>query len=241
MADYADITEVKQQIEKNTTGADLYLPTIITAASRAIDRTCGRPDSFFVADAAASARVYVGSGLSYQSIDDCVEIASVSVKDSITDTTYTAWTSPSTAYAGDGDWYPGRGSVRRPRLNQLPYNLLFVDINGDYAIFTAGRYRQSRGFYGDAFGPARLGRAPGVMATVEVSAKWGWSVVVPAQIKEACIMQVARWYKRLEGSMSDSLASVDLGQMLYVQEVDPDVRGILYGGRFILPSDLAYG
>jgi hypothetical protein len=49
-------------------------------------------------------------------------------------------------------------------------------------------------------------------------------------------MQSARWYKRLQGAMSDALASADLGELLYVQKLDPDIAGILLDGRYVRPA-----
>jgi hypothetical protein len=72
--------------------------------------------------------------------------------------------------------------------------------------------------------------------TVQVTAKWGYSAVVPPTITKACEMQVVRWYKRFEGAMADALASAELGQLLYRQELDPDVKFILVGGRYVKPS-----
>ena len=130
-------------------------------------------------------------------------------------------------FAGDGDWFPGTGDPDDPEFNQLPYTLLFVDPNGDYAWFTGEdlwykrRGRNNRG-------TNALLRAP----AVEVTARWGFSEDVPDDIREACVMQSSRWYKRLQGAMADALASADLGQLLYVQQLDPDVAGILLDGAY---------
>ena len=80
------------------------------------------------------------------------------------------------------------------------------------------------------------GQARWMAPTVQVTASWGYAVVVPDQIKTATIMQTARWFKRLQGSMSDALASGELGQLLFLQKLDPDIAMILKDGRFMHPA-----
>lgn len=224
---YCSVEQLKERMQKEDNSDDATLFSILQAAERKIDRLCNRPDGF-EADTVASARYYKGSGKAYQLIDECVEITAVAVKDSISDDTYTTWTSPSAMFAGDGDWYPGTGDPDDPQFNELPYTLLFVDPNGDQAWFTGEdstmrkRGRATRGL-------SLLARVP----TVRVTAKWGYATTVPYDIVEATAMQAARWYKRLQGAMSDTLASTDLGQLLYMQQLDPDIAGILIDGRYI--------
>ena len=228
---YTTLNQVKTSMQKTDAADYAIITRIIDGATRKINQFCARPDGF-EADAAASARYYRGSGKAYQLIDECVEITAVAVKDAPSDSTYEAWTSPSANMAGDGDWFAGSGDPDEPEYNRLPYTLLFVDPNGDQSWFT-GETPEMR-----KRGRARRGidlwaRVP----TVQVTAKWGYSVTVPDDITEACIMQTARWYKRLQGAMADSLASADLGGLLYVQQLDPDIAGILIDGRYVrLPT-----
>jgi len=224
---YCTLAQVKDSMQKTDAGDDAIITRIIDGATRKIDQFCNRPDGF-EADAAASARYYKGSGRAYQRIDECVEITAVAVKDAPSDDAYETWTAPSTNMAGDGDWFAGSGDPDDPEFNRLPYTLLFVDPNGDQSWFTGETYEQRKR------GRARRGvdiwaRVP----TVEVTAKWGYSVAVPDDITEACIMIAARFYKRLQGSMSDSLASADLGALMYMQQLDPDVAGLLLDGRYV--------
>jgi len=226
---YCTLAQVKDSMQKTDAGDDAIITRIIAGAERKINQFCNRPDGF-EADAAASYRYYMGSGKTYQLIDECVEIDSVAVKDAITDDTYEAWTAPSTNMAGDGDWFAGTGDPDDPDYNRLPYTILFIDPNGDQSWFTGEdlwmrkRGRQVRG-------RSYLARVP----TVRVEAKWGYSVNPPDDVVEACIMQTARWYKRLQGAMADSLASADLGELMYVQKLDPDIAGILLDGRYVRP------
>jgi hypothetical protein len=224
---YCSVEELRQRMQKEDDSEDATLFNILRAAERKIDQFCNRPDGF-VADTTATARHYRGSGRVYQRIDECVEVESVAVKDSPSDDSYEAWDSPTTNMAGDGDWFAGSGDPEDPDFNSLPYTLVFVDPNGDQSWFTGETYEQRKR------GRARRGadiwaRVP----TVEITAKWGYSVDVPHDIREATAEQAMRWYKRMQGAMADSLASADLGGLMYVQQLDPDIAGILIDGRYV--------
>lgn len=223
---YCTVEELKARMEKRDDTDDATLFAILRAAERKIDRFCNRLDGF-VADTNASARYFKGSGKTYQLIDECVAIRTVAVKDAISDDTYAAWTSPSTMFAGDGDWFPGAGDPDEPEFNQLPYTILFVDPNGDQAWFT-GETAEMKRRGRNVRGLSLLARVP----TVEVTARWGFAASCPTDITEATAMQAARWYKRLQGAMADSLASTDLGGLFYTAQLDPDIAGILVDGRY---------
>lgn len=119
---------------------------------------------------------------------------------------YEAWTS--------SDYLTATGDERYPNYNSLPITALRVDPNGDYSIF----YRD------------------GTYPTVEVTARWGYAASVPADIKIACIMQATRWYKRLQSAMSDTVASGEMGMLLYTQSLDPDIKRLLIDGRYVRRS-----
>lgn len=224
---YCTLAQVKDSMQKTDAGDDAIITRIIDGAERKINQFCNRPDGF-EADAAASARYYRGSGKAYQRIDECVEVTAVAVKDAPSDDAYETWTAPSTNMAGDGDWFAGSGDPDDPEYNRLPYTLLFVDPNGDQSWFTGETHQQRK--RGRALRGANIwARVP----TVQVTARWGYSVNVPADIREACVMISSRWYKRLQSAMADSLASADLGGLLYQQQIDPDVAGILLDGRYV--------
>jgi hypothetical protein len=216
---YARVEELKAQINKTGTADDTELALILSAAERTINRFCNRPDGFEAADS-ATARIYAGSGKPYQFIDECVSITLVEVKNSPTSDTYDTWAT--------GDWIAARGDPEYPDYNDLPYDLLIVDPTGDEVIFYSGKYTTRGGFRPST----NIHRG---VPTVRVTARWGYSDDVPVDISEATIMQAARWFKRLEGSMSDALASGELGMLLYRQKIDPDVALILKDGRYIKP------
>jgi hypothetical protein len=63
--------------------------------------------------------------------------------------------------------------------------------------------------------------------SVKITAKWGYSTTVPEDIKQAVVIQVIRWFKRSQQSYQDAGAIVDLGQLRYVKQLDPDVQLII--------------
>ncbi len=225
---YCTIAEVREDIDLESTGADDTFERLIAAAERNINLYCNRPDGF-EADAAASARYFPGSGLAYQFIDETVEITTVAVKGSSTAATYTDWTTPATVMAGDGDWIPFSGGPKFPRFVDLPYTGVMTDVNGDYSVFTSSFGTGMRGF------PPRPGYPRTGIPTVKVTAKWGFSVATPGDITTACIMQVARWYKRLQSSMADSVGNIEFGELRFTKSLDPAIKQLLEGGMYVKP------
>ena len=229
MAGYTSLSELKARMQKTDTDADAFLPMIIDAASRAIDNFCNRSRDGFEASDHATARHLSGNGRAVLLIDECVEITAVAVKDAATDTAYTAWTTPTTNMAGDGDWLAFSGDPENPDFNSLPYDSLMVDLNGDYNAFTSGRYLGLRGFRPE-------GDVSRSVPTVEVTAKWGFAINAPDAIKEACAMQSMIWYKRMQGSGASVLASAELGAIELFRTMDPMVELILAAGRYVRPA-----
>lgn len=223
MADYCCAEEVKAQIEKTTTTSDAVIEMLIKAASRAIDNKCNRPDGFVaLASGSETDRTYAGSGKGWQYIDECVAVTALGVKDSPTDASYTAWLGT--------DYILARGDPARPDFNRTPYNLLIVDPTGDYSHFTSGAYSYRPGFRPD-YDTGYRG-----VPTVRVTARWGYAATVPDAIKQACIIEVARWLKRGQSAWNDALGSPDLGMLMYKQGLDPATVFLLEQGRYIRPA-----
>jgi len=201
-----------QQLSTPTADQLALMEEVLEGASRAIDRICRRSESGFTSGVAA-VQVFSAGGKAYLRIPECVEIWEVAVKASRAATTYTVWTAPTAALAGDGDWIPCTGDPDAPTFNQIPYTLVIIDPNGDYTYFPDGA------------------GAP----MVKVTAEWGSTETVPADIREACLMQAARWLKQFQGSMSTDLGSPDLGRIMYRRNLDSAVKQILTDGGWILP------
>lgn len=230
MTSYASVSQLRAEMNLSSTSDDATLQRLLDAATRTINRFCNRPRGFD-ADAAASARYYSGSGGPYQNIDECVEVTEVAVKDSPSDDedSYTSWTVGTVGTTTDADVFPASGDPEQPDYSDTPYDLLVVGANGSYSSFTSGSFTSRRGFRPSS--DVRRG-----VPTVEVTARWGFSDDTPADILEACIMQSARWYKRLQSAMADATASADFGQLLFRQSLDPDIKLILEGGRYVRPA-----
>ena len=213
---YATVDELRAEMDKTSTASDLTLARLLDSATTSINDTCNRPDGF-VSIPVATARIYAGSGKPFQRIDECTSFTTVAVKDSVTDTSYTAWTT--------ADWIGFRGDPRFPNFNRAPYTGLMVDPTGDESIFTSGAYTTKAGFRPttDVF--------RGV-PTVQITAKWGYATTVPHDIKEICIEQAARWYKHLEAAGSGLTADSELGQ-LNTGKLDADLISRLRTRRYI--------
>lgn len=224
---YATASELSSQTGVDLTKYQTQVEALLDAASEAINNQCHRKDGF-VADTTATARLFTGSGKSIQMIDECVEITAVAVKNSITDTTYTAWAST--------DWIAFGGSYKRPDFNVLvydeprPYTGLMVSINGNHARFTSGMIKTGR----EGFPPLDYQENIG-QPTVQVTAKWGYASVVPNAIKQATLIHAARFFKRGQMQWGDALANQDFGEVRFVKRTDPTYDYLVQHG-FIRPG-----
>ena len=216
---YATVIELRAEMDKTSTASDLTLARLLDSAAASINDTCNRPDGF-MSIPVATARIYAGSGKPFQRIDECTSITTVAVKDSATDDDYTDWAST--------DWIAFRGDPRFPDFNRVPYTGLMVDPTGDESIFTSGAYTTKAGF-------RPLTDIHRGVPTVQITGKWGYATTVPADIKEICIEQAARWYKHLEAAGSGLTADSELGQ-LNTGKLDGDLISRLKTRRYIKPT-----
>ena len=220
---YATVEELRAAMVKSSTTSDDTLSDMLDGATRLIDQLCNRPDGF-VALETATERTFAGSGTAVQRIDECAEVTAVAVKDSADDSDYTDWAAT--------DWLAFGGAPERPDFqptdHNRPYTGLMVELDGDYAVFTSGTYTTRRGFRPST--PVKR-----AVPTVKVTAKWGYAATCPPDVKNACMMQAARWWKRMESAMADTIGSPETGQLLYKQRLDPDIANILVNGRYMRP------
>ena len=68
---------------------------------------------------------------------------------------------------------------------------------------------------------------------IAITGKWGKATVVPADIKEACIMLSAWMFKRYQVGMQDATANPDLGQITFAKGIPEQVRTLLQPWRWI--------
>ena len=66
-----------------------------------------------------------------------------------------------------------------------------------------------------------------VATTLKVTGVFGWSATPPADIEQACKIQAVRWFMRAKQGYQDAGANVNLGEMYFMKELDPDVKTIL--------------
>lgn len=219
-AKYCTLAEAKAQIDKLKANHDTIIDDVaIPGVSRMIDNFCNRPDGF-VALAVATAREYSGDGSTVQWMDECVEVTTVEVKDSPSDTDYVTW-------AAD-KWLPATGDPKRPNFNKTPYRFIIVTATNEYDVFTDGKYTTRRGFRP----VSELQRS---VPTVRITAQWGYAATVPDQIKLACIIETARVYKRGLSAFGDTLTNIQFGQLTYTKTLDPITQQILINGRLVKP------
>lgn len=224
---YASTAELNTQTGIDLSKYSSQVSALLLTASKAIDLACNRPDGF-VADGSVTSRTFVGSGTNVQKIDECVEITSVKVKKSVTDTTYETWEST--------DWIAFTGSNKRPNFNPLvkdqpkPYTKLMIAITGNHSHFTSGLTTTAR----EGFSPISTFLEIG-QPTVYVTAKWGYAVSVPDVIKQATLIQAARWFKRGQGQWADEISNADFGEIRVVKENDP-VYHYLLKNKMIRPA-----
>lgn len=197
MASYATPAELRSHIGQ-TTADDTNLQAILDAATEAINLYCRRPDGF-LALTVATARTFSGAGGTVQVVDEFVAATTADVTVAVKD----APTDPTYVAWAATDFILATGDQLHPDFNRSPRTLLLIDPNGDYAAWVSGH------------------------PTVQVTAKWGYAATTPPVIKLACIAQSVRWYRRLLGSMADTVGSADFGTAMYIKELDPSVGRML--------------
>ena len=62
---------------------------------------------------------------------------------------------------------------------------------------------------------------------VKITGVFGYSASPPDDIEQACKIQATRWFMRAKQGYQDAGASASIGQMVYVKELDPDVKTLL--------------
>jgi len=69
---------------------------------------------------------------------------------------------------------------------------------------------------------------PTIAKSVQIVGKFGYATTVPAPVKEACLLQCERLYKRKD-AIFGVLGSAEMGQMVVLPKLDPDVQLLLSG------------
>jgi len=125
--DYATLAEVQagfpDSLIATTTDTAFtgLIESMITRASRLIDREVGRWPGYFYPTTDTATRYYDGSGDIEQPIDDCCSLTSVAVAESggVASTSYTTWTEDTDFYVSPYNW----------SANNEPVHELVIDWN----------------------------------------------------------------------------------------------------------------
>ena len=225
MTDYTDIATLKQRGFIQDTQHDTTLSALITAASRAIDRLCLRPDNGFVGQTqtrvydvlpiiAGPVHVVRESGIyGVGEFTAGVPQSTISVVD--LDPLLSA-TSVATDEDGDGTFetmWSATGSP--PDYDLLPVN---AALNGK-------PYRQIRNLIGGQrqfpVGERRL----------QIVGTWGEAVSAPPVIAEATLLLAARWYERRTAPFG---VSPDMGAgSIKLPAIDPDIETMLCRAGYV--------
>lgn len=214
MADYpyCSIAELRAQIDMQSATDDAVLQALIITAGQAIDNFCGRSEYGFRANGEPKVLEFTGTGKAHMYVYEMAQPpALVEVKNDPTDTAYQIWSA--------SDWSAFSGPVDAPNWSHAPYTGLMCDPNGDYGYFTSGHLSETQS-----------------VPTVRITANWGYSMTTPAVIKQACIIQVAQWFKRGEGAWAETINNTDSGEMRFHIGLDSVVKHLLVQGRLIKPS-----
>lgn len=81
-------------------------------------------------------------------------------------------------------------------------------------------------------GPLSTTRWPSYPKSIRITGVFGFSSVEPDEIKQATIIQAIRWFKRGQQAFQDTGAIVSLGQLIYTQQLDPEVKQLLSAPKF---------
>lgn len=200
--DYCTASDVKTVMPDGNwgTGYDTLLGLLVTRASRAVDTFVMRLPGAFAVTVDVTA-YFDGSGTRYQWIG---ELAA-------------APTSVAVAETGSVDNAAGTGG------NYTTWTV------SDYVCWPYNAPLESEPYQRldiNYFIGSKAVWFPYPKA-VKVVGKFGFSTTVPDDVKQATIIQAARWFKRGQQAFQDTGAVTELGQLHYTQRLDPDVANIL--------------
>lgn len=200
--DYGTLIELKDLMADTSFGSsyDSTLQSLITRASRMFDNFVKRWPGYFYASEEET-RYFDGSGSSSLWIDEIASVPSAVL----------------VAELGKVDNMSGSGGDYADWTNEawflwpdnasswgMPYRRIDLDqYQGTKVIWP--KYRRA----------------------VKITAKFGYAASPPADIKQACMVQAMRWFKRAQQAFQDAGAIVELGQLHFVKDLDPDIKLIL--------------
>lgn len=198
---YVDKTEVKAYLGLSGTSQDDNIDRSIDGASRLIDMFCNRR---FWQDSAVTTKTFTPKSTVYIDVPDISTATGLIVKLDTTDDG-----SFDTTLVKDTDYY------LLPTNPQYNVELSSVD---HYYPFTEIRILEQRS--SERFEPL-------IINNIQVTAKFGWSAV-PEAVKQACIIQAVRLWKRKDTPFN-VFGNEQTGQQEIFTKFDPDAKELLKG------------
>lgn len=203
---YITNTQIKALMPDSTWGTsfDALLTTLAERASRALDRHLKRkPGAFAVTSTAAR---YYGPERMHGVLLRVDELAA-------------APTSVALALTGDIDNVSGSGGTYTA-LATTDYFLDPENAADEGLPYTGIRLDNLNGAYSSWYSYPR---------GVKVVGKWGYSTSanIPLEVVEITGIQAVRWFQRGKQGFRDVGAIVELSQLSYAKELDPDVSVLL--------------
>lgn len=204
MAQYCTIAQVKAALPTTTwnNNYDALLSDLIDRATGAIDMHVKRWPGYFAADADET-RYFNGHSGSELLIDEMAALpTTVAVcQNGVYDNAAGSGGSYVTYTTRDYFMWPVNALVMKE-----PYRKIVIDItNGSQMSW----YGYNKG--------------------VKITGKYGYCTTAnrPKVITQATLVQTVRWFKRGQQAFADAGAILELGQLMYVQKLDPDVAVVV--------------
>lgn len=215
---YANPEDVYNAIQGTNQSDRPQVIRIISTVESWIDRYLNRADYGFKALTVATANVFAGNGKPYLYLPDFIELSTVKMKTSISESTYNH------TYAS-GDIIPFRGDPKRPNYNKLPYHGIIVKYSATYPYFTNGELGSVSHTWNMLHPDTQANSVS--EPTVQVTAKWGYAETVPPIITEVTIMEAIRLYKQERAGMGDAGFNARVGETEYVKGLHPTAKVML--------------
>lgn len=202
MADeYVDKNDVKNRIGLSGTSQDSNIDNAINAASRQIDAICGR---YFYKETAVAVKYYTPTNDFFLFTDDISTTTGLIVQlDTTDDGTYDKTLTLDTDFAL---------KPFNPQINRITDGTTYYWPYTEIEILAT---RSSERF-------DRL-----IQRNVKVTASFGWSSI-PDAIKEACIIQATRLWKRKDTPFN-VFGNEQTGQQELFSKMDPDAKELIKG------------
>ena len=199
MAQYVDKDDFKTYIGLSGSAQDTNIDNAIDSACRLIDAITGRR---FNQDSSANAKVFTPKSSIFLDVPDISTKTGLIVKlDDNDDGTYETTLTINTDFIVEPS---------NPRIIKITGGTTHLE---PYNKITILHTRSSERF------------DPTIINNVEVTAKWGYSIV-PEDIKTATLIQALRYFKRKDTPFN-TYGDVNTGVSELFSKIDPDVQTLL--------------